>query len=194
MGKPGAPVSRRDFLQAAAAQAAALSLPGAAVACSSSGSKPAFDVNQVDRVAVHPSLGVARVGNSELDFYLGPEVPGATPESAKGFKDEFGALIPQGARFRLYAYDKAGNVLGEVTAALGTIKWTVSVANKKPAWYVFNTPLDLPIATPQPRRNSTILGADREALIAAAEETVEGAGAEPRFLSATSSVFDLKIV
>lgn len=42
-------------------------------------------------------------------------------------------------RFRVYAYDKAGNVLGEINNTGGfTLNWTVHVANKKAAFYCFS--------------------------------------------------------
>lgn len=44
----------------------------------------------------------------------------------------------QAARFRVYAYGKDGNVLGEIDGKDEyTLKWTVHVANKKAAWVVF---------------------------------------------------------
>ena len=48
-----------------------------------------------------------------------------------------------------------------------TISWTVSVANKKAAWYDFNTAMDLPVATAVGRRNDTVTGADRDRLVVA---------------------------
>lgn len=48
-------------------------------------------------------------------------------------------LVMQAARFRVYAYDSAGNVLGEINKSSGyTLKWTVHVSNKKAAYYLFS--------------------------------------------------------
>ena len=37
--------------------------------------------NTIVRAAIYPGIGIARVGNSESDFYIGPEVtdPPAAP-------------------------------------------------------------------------------------------------------------------
>ena len=103
---------------------------------------------------MHPSVGIARVGNSPDSFFFGPELPGTLPVAPDGFKDANGAIARQAARFRIYGYDEAGAVVRELTAADGaTITWTVSVANKKAAWYDFNTAMDIPVATPVGRRN-----------------------------------------
>lgn len=46
--------------------------------------------------------------------------------------------IPQAARFRVYAYDSQGKVLGEVNSTQNyQLTWTVHVANKKAAYYLF---------------------------------------------------------
>ena len=42
------------------------------------------------------------------------------------------------ARFRVYAFDEHGEVLGEVNDTNGfDLKWSVQVANQKAAWYTF---------------------------------------------------------
>ena len=89
-------------------------------------------------MAVHPAIGIARVGNSADSFYFGPELPGSLPVAPDGFKDATGAIARQAARFRIFGYDAAGAVVGEVTASDADIVWTVSVANKKAAWYDFD--------------------------------------------------------
>lgn len=96
---------------------------------------------------IHPAIGIARVGGSK-EFLVGPEVPGEvrTPPSPKyGFKDKDGQILRQAARFRIYGYDKNGNVVGEVTPG-GKIEvtWSVEVANVKAAWYDFDLAMDIP--------------------------------------------------
>jgi hypothetical protein len=42
------------------------------------------------------------------------------------------------ARFRVYAFDKHGEVLGEVNKANGfDLNWSLEVANQKAAWFTF---------------------------------------------------------
>jgi hypothetical protein len=117
------------------------------------------------RAAIHPAIGVARVGNSRDEFFLAPELPWPAPTPEGGYKDATGALKRQAARFRIYGYDADGRVTEELTAENASIRWTVHVANKKAAWYEFNLPLDIPAAVPCRRRNPAITGSQREQLV-----------------------------
>jgi hypothetical protein len=47
---------------------------------------------RITRVAVHPAVGIARVGNSAESFYFGPEMPLTLPRAPNGFKDASGAI------------------------------------------------------------------------------------------------------
>lgn len=184
--------TRRDFLWRTAAAGALLAAGGVLGACSSdddpnaapttSSATGAADpgLERIVRVAVHPAVGIARVGNSADSFFFGPEVPGALPVAPDGFKDASGAIARQAARFRLYGYDAEGAVVKELTAADGAIDWTVSVANKKAAWYDFDTAMDIPVAKPVDRRNAKVTGADRDRLVVASgEQSISGPGVEP---------------
>lgn len=98
---------------------------------------------------IHPAIGVARVGDSPDDFFIGPEAPGipptltkpgasALPSGQKGkYKDSKSGVKRQGARFRIYEYtsNDAGAVtrVREVTAADARIEWDVHLANRKAA-------------------------------------------------------------
>ena len=93
---------------------------------------------------IHPGIGIARVGDSDNRFFVGPEAPGvpavlAQPGgSSKGtYKDAAGHIKRQGARFRVYEYtdDGAGVVTAvrEITAAEAEIEWEVHLANRKAA-------------------------------------------------------------
>ncbi|HEU4883778.1 MAG TPA: LodA/GoxA family CTQ-dependent oxidase [Longimicrobium sp.] len=118
------------------------------------------------RAAIHPAIGVARMGNSQADFYVGPEVTEPLPQPPGFMHDASGALKRQGARFRVYGYDAAGNVVRELTAADAEVRWTVHVANHKAAWYQWAIALDIPEAagTVLPLRNATVTGAGRAGL------------------------------
>jgi hypothetical protein len=115
--------------------------------------------------AIYPPIGIARVGNSETEFFIGPERI-APDERPPGFyKDVTGALKRQGARFRVYGLDAHGKVVGELDANNAQITWTVHVANRKAAWFEFDVALDIPQAKPVPLRNSNFVGAAREGLV-----------------------------
>ena len=95
---------------------------------------------------IHPAIGIARVGDSPDDFFIGPEAPGVPPKlnkpddsSAKSgkYKDQQQRIKRQGARFRIYEYteDPAGVVTKtrEITSAEAQIEWEVHLANRKAA-------------------------------------------------------------
>jgi len=128
-----------------------------------------MDVSSIAKVRIHPAIGIARVGNSEDAYFIGPELPYPTPQQLGFYKDSQGKLKRQAALFRLYAYDANGRVLGEVTATDGEIAWTVHVANKKAAWYDFDVALDIPEATANGQqsqiRNAAFTGSDRTKLV-----------------------------
>ena len=81
---------------------------------------------------IHPSIGIARVGNSPDEFFIGPERIGEHPAPAGGFKDAQCRVKRQAARFRIYAHHDNGTV-EELTDAEADISWTVHLVNKKAA-------------------------------------------------------------
>ncbi|HEX9989348.1 MAG TPA: LodA/GoxA family CTQ-dependent oxidase [Chloroflexia bacterium] len=137
---------------------------------------------RIVRAAIHPAIGIARVGNSEKEYFIGPEVSQPLPEPAgfyKDGKDGQGALKRQAARFRVYGYNSAGEVVSELTAANADISWTVHVANTKGAWYQFQIALDIPEASSAhqtQRRNDNVTDEDRATLaIDPGPRTIQGA-------------------
>ena len=166
--------TRAEFLRASAA-AGALFATGGVLGCGS----PGVD-RRIARVAIHPAIGIARVGNSHDSFFFGPEVPGILPHARGGFKDGNGAVARQAARFRVFGFDDNGRVVRELTARDGEITWRVEVANSKAAWYEPNTPFDIPGAPASPRRNPNLHGATRDQLaVAPPGRAVHGVGAGP---------------
>jgi hypothetical protein len=111
---------------------------------------------QIASARIHPAIGVARVGVSE-EFYLGPETIHGPPVSAASMRDASHNLKRQAARFRIYGYNKHGEVVRELTTDEVDVTWSVHLANKKAAWYRFLNALDFPEAeqanTACPRRN-----------------------------------------
>ncbi len=112
---------------------------------------------------IHPSVGMARFGESTEWYFLGPQFPrfmqeqfpnlrqksvalrhpsksAAVPLPPKPgdgvIRDDAGRVMPQAARFRVFAY--AFNVgshdpyrVVEVTSADADLEWTVTLANRK---------------------------------------------------------------
>src|SRR5687767_5916452 len=97
----------------------------------------AANPDQIAYCKIHPGLGIARVGNSPDEFFVGPETPGDIPHPAGGFKDAHGRIKRQAARFRIYAYNAAGEAIAELTAADADIQWSVQLANKKASYNMF---------------------------------------------------------
>lgn len=89
---------------------------------------------------IFPGIGIARLGNSETDYFIGPEAPGHGPNPPGGFKDIEGKIKRQAARFRVYAYDDTDTVVAEITSDTkgANVEWSVQLANKKASWYEFH--------------------------------------------------------
>ncbi|HEX2254117.1 MAG TPA: CTQ-dependent lysine 6-oxidase LodA [Thermoanaerobaculia bacterium] len=111
------------------------------------------------RYAIHPAIGVARVGNSQDEFYLEPESIGGLPIACdasgdavredgrpvfvRDFKDAAGRVRRQAARFRVFRYDEEdpsdpGTEVTLEDPGVEGIEWRVHLANKKACWYQFS--------------------------------------------------------
>jgi len=122
--------------------------------------------NSVVRAAIHPSIGVARLGNSKEEYFLAPEIVDPPPQPPGFYRDATGALKRQAVRFRIYGLNAQGQVVTELTQSNAEITWTVHLANKKAAWYQFQIALDIPEARSAPHaflRNVAI--SDRNDLV-----------------------------
>jgi hypothetical protein len=95
---------------------------------------------------IHPAIGIARVGDSPDDYFVGPEAPGIAPALNKPdgsssqpgkYKDRMHRIKRQGGRFRIYEYteEPSGAVtkVREITAAEAQIEWEVHLVNRKAA-------------------------------------------------------------
>jgi hypothetical protein len=101
---------------------------------------------------IHPAIGIARVGNSPAEFFIGPERVGEVPNPPGGFKDPQCRVKRQAARFHIFAHHDDGTV-AEITDAEAEITWTVHLVNSKAAHPGRNnteSPADLTI-DPGPR-------------------------------------------
>lgn len=119
------------------------------------------------RAAIHPGIGVARVGNDESAFFIGPEVTSPPVEAPNFYRTSQGTLKRQAARFRIYGYNAAGDVVAELTASNAQIGWQVHLANRKSDWFHFITAMDIPESADLvvTRRNPDISSHEREQLI-----------------------------
>lgn len=122
-------------------------------------------VAAVVRAAIYPPIGIARVGNSEDDYFVGPEIPYPSAAVPGFYRDCRGALKRQAARFRIYGLDARGQAITEFTVQNSEIRWTVHLANRKAAWYQFQIAHDIPEAAyAQPSFLRNVHIADRAAL------------------------------
>ncbi|WON73347.1 LodA/GoxA family CTQ-dependent oxidase [Nitrosospira sp. Is2] len=130
---------------------------------------------------IYPSIGIARIGNSEASYFVGPESPGVV--SDKPYRDDSspGKIKPQAARFRVYQFtrDEFGEetLEREVTPDEKThIKWSVHLVNRKAAAAQFP-----PGGPSAPHRNE---GYDRAGLVIdAGAQTRSGKNKPPLTLS-----------
>ncbi|MBV9116424.1 MAG: LodA/GoxA family CTQ-dependent oxidase, partial [Acetobacteraceae bacterium] len=142
---------------------------------------PSVSDDCIVRAVVYPSIGVARVGSSATEWFVGPEVTEPKPHAPGFYRDGEGALKRQAARFRLYGVNMQGEIVRELTGAQpgADVTWTVRLANTKAAWYGFQIALDIPEAPSAPPtllRNAAV--ADRGRLaITPSPRSVSGPGA-----------------
>jgi L-Lysine epsilon oxidase N-terminal/L-lysine epsilon oxidase C-terminal domain len=142
--------------------------------------------HKITHFKIYPSLGIARVGNSEKEYFFGPEAPGPHPRDKGDFRDAEGRVKRQAARFRVYGFDDRGHVVKEITARDAQIAWKVQVANTKAAWFDFDQAFDVPASKGEISgvpgivsnlRNADVTGADRDKLaITPPAVTISGAG------------------
>lgn len=96
---------------------------------------------------IHPGIGIARLGNSIDEFFIGPEtvngrgveIDAAGAENAvQRYKDSGHRIKKQGARFRVLECQvddvtRAERLVREVTPDIAQVTWTVQLANTKAA-------------------------------------------------------------
>jgi hypothetical protein len=132
---------------------------------------------------IYPSIGIARVGDCEDSFLIGPEAPGVVPSGP--FRGADHGLKPQAARFRIYKVEIDANENETVSEEIvpGTdvqIEWSVSLANRKAAGLRIGDTL---ARQPDPRPRNP--GLDHSKLIIAADGSVTGSGTRGPVLAGT---------
>src|SRR5260370_29431737 len=115
-------------------------------------------MQNITSIKIHPAVGIARLGNSPSEYFIGPERPGAHVKPKTGFKDAQGRIKRQAARFRLFGYDSKGKLVKEITSKEASISWTTHLANKKAAWKRF-----VGLNSNSPLRNASVT--DRKSLL-----------------------------
>ena len=132
-------LKRREFLSLSASTiAASVLIPRPSI---SKTDQPLSQSTDINSLRIFPAIGICRVGGSRQWFYA-PEIPGLPPEDNDHYKDGTSLIKKQVQRFRIYAYDKNNNVIGEITSNEADITWGTHLANTKAAWYEFYNPLD----------------------------------------------------
>ncbi|MGH4014155.1 MAG: LodA/GoxA family CTQ-dependent oxidase [Pseudonocardiaceae bacterium] len=151
---------------------------------------------------IFPAIGIARLGNSPDEYFVGPEVPGLVADNGRSYKDAQGRVKRQAARFRVYAYNDNDEIVAELTADhpdVAKLTWSVTLANGKAEWHQFaGTAVVAQIlagGAEIPRRNAAVQGDDRTQLvIGPATDRVAGNNQqskplEGRFLSNPDPVY-----
>lgn len=156
MPMPRPAAAKSDTAPKTPAKAAKASKPAKASQAAKS-SQPVTDQHIV-RAAIHPAIGVARVGNSAEAFFLAPQVAEPAPQPPGFYRDAQGALKREAVEFRLYGYNAAGEVVRELTADDAEIRWSAHIANSKAAWYQWQLAMDIPEAASitLPLRNASL--------------------------------------
>jgi L-lysine epsilon oxidase-like protein len=93
----------------------------------------------IKTVKIYPPIGIARLGNSKDEYFIGPERPDEVIVPPGGFRDASGLIKRQAARFHLFGYDENNTLVKEINIEdADTIEWTVHLANTKAAAEFFH--------------------------------------------------------
>ena len=134
-------------------------------------------LDRIRRVAIHPAVGVARVGNSRDAFFFGAETPGSLSRAVRS-RIRPAPSQNRRRRFRIFGYDAENRVVGELTATEVDVSWRMTVADAKAAWYDVDVAFDVEGAPGAGRRNPDV--ADRDRLtVRATPRSLGGAAAGP---------------
>ncbi|MGW0808176.1 LodA/GoxA family CTQ-dependent oxidase [Nonomuraea sp. NPDC002799] len=101
---------------------------------------PAAQDGRISYCKIFPPIGIARLGNSPDEYFVGPEVPGLVPPNGGCYKDAQGRVKRQAACFRVYAFDEHDRIVAELNsdhADVADITWGVELANRKAEWWQF---------------------------------------------------------
>lgn len=149
---------------------------------------------RIVRAAIHPGIGIARVGNSADAFFLAPQVVDPPPAPVGFYRDPVGALKREACEFRVYGYNAAGEVVAEIDARTAQLEWSVHVANRKAQWFQWQIAMDIPeaAATVLPLRNAKVTARDDLAIDAGAQ-TIRGCDSAPVLCSGSFDGVSVKL-
>jgi L-Lysine epsilon oxidase N-terminal/L-lysine epsilon oxidase C-terminal domain len=107
------------------------------------------------KYAIYPPIGLARIGNSPNEFFIGPESPGSIgtevrPDNSEGpvtnWKDTGYKMKRQAARFQLFEIPEDGSPPRRaVLPPNASVQWEVQLTNKKDAVARPVAPPDQPV-------------------------------------------------
>jgi hypothetical protein len=107
------------------------------------------------RYAIYPPIGIARLGNSPNEFFIGSERrgsygtetrPDGTEVEVTEFKDGTFHVKRQAARFHIYEIPDDASPRRPATLPVGTsVSWSVRLVNKKDAVVRPSSPPDVPM-------------------------------------------------
>src|SRR5438045_9489870 len=104
------------------------------------------------KYAIYPPIGLARIGNSSNEFFIGPEAPDSVchelrPDGSEvpvtTWKDGSYKMKRQAARFYLFQVPDDGSLPRKAVLPANTsVRWQVQIVNKKDAVIRPNSPPD----------------------------------------------------
>lgn len=132
--------------------------------------------------AIYPPIGLARLGNSDTEFFIGPErrgsrgtevQPNGTEVAVAAFKDSTFRVKPQAARFSVFEIPDGGGAPRPAQFPPGTtVKWSVQLINKKDG---INRPGSPPAAPMTP----TVKPGREDRIIDTGPQSITGPSAGP---------------
>lgn len=134
------------------------------------------------KAVIYPSIGVARVGTSPDEWFIGPEVPNPPARPLGFYRDNKKRLKREAARFHVYGVNAKGEIVKELDASNAKIEWQVQLANTKAAWYGFQLAQDIPEAASAPPTTLRNPGVKDRASLAITPKPckVQGKSAKPQ--------------
>ncbi len=131
---------------------------------------------------IHPAIGVARLGDSPSDYFIGPEAPGIPPSLTRAddarpatgkYKDQQHRIKRQGARCRVYEYMYTSDSSSRGARGVPTVSHSSSTTHLSPTRLLLiallgacTKPIDVIPAPPEVVGTLTLMG---EPLLASAQ-------------------------
>ena len=139
----------------------------------------------MERFKIFPSIGIARVGGSQNQFFVCPENEKSfgieiddicNETELRNFKDSSGLIKRQAARFKVFELDASTNEYKPVDMSKASIEWQVHLVNKKSAAIRPTNPQNgkpMPPLTP-PDAPLSLMDQPKELIIDGGVRTISG--------------------